>query len=166
MLEWNLLTILAIVSACISLYVLSQSMFQGPAKGLDQRMQEFAKQAVELAQSEYHARLDYSLESIAIVDQILEKLHRNHLDTAIPERELSRIVLTWGGYLGTVLKKQRGGHWEADSPTSGNHTYPLFCQKREAVPVMWCLQRIRRGDSARVDTKTKEFLATIDGDSV
>ena len=158
MFEWNLLTIVAIISACFSLYVLGHSLFQGPAKGLEQRMQEFARQAVELARSEHQTRLDYSLESIAIVDSILEKIHLQHRDSAIPERELSRIVLTWGGYLGTVLKKNAGGHWETNSSTAGNHTYPLLCNNREAVPVIWCLQRIRHGESANLAFKAKEFL--------
>ncbi len=111
MFEWNLLTILAILSACFSLYILCSSMFQTPQKGLEQRMEDFAKQAVEAALKEYQTKLDYSLESISAVDSILEKLHLRHRNSPIPERELSRIVLTWGGYVGTVLKKLFGGHW-------------------------------------------------------
>lgn len=162
MFDWDLLTILAILSACVALYILYQSMFQGPAKGLEKRMQEFANQAVEVALSEYRSNLDYSVESLSAVDRILETIHLRHKESAIPERELSRIVLTWGGYLGTVLKKRLGGNWQTNSSTAGNNTYPLHCKSREAIPVMWCLQRIRRGSSASIIVKTNEFLVSIE----
>jgi hypothetical protein len=162
MFEWNLLTVLAIISACFSLYILCLSMFPTPAKGLEQRMKDFAKQAVHVAQSENQATLDYSLGSIASVDRILEEFHLRHRTQAIPERELSRIVLTWGGYVGTVLQNRIGGHWQADSGTAGNNTYPLQCGNQEAVPVMWCLQRIRRGPSESVLTKSQMFLASFE----
>ncbi len=158
MIEWNLLTILAVIGACFSLYVLCYSTFRGSAKGLEERMQAFAKQAVSLAKAEHQCHLDYSLDSISLVDRILEKIHARHQDSAIPERELSRIVLTWGGYLGTVLKRNYGGSWQADSSTAGQSTYPFLCNEREAVPVMWCLQRIRHGSSASVVTKTAAFM--------
>ena len=162
MFEWNLLTILAIISACFSLYILCKSMFQAPQKGLERRMQEFAIQAVEVASEEHQTNLDYSLESISAVDRILEKFHLQHRNTAIPERELSRIVLTWGGYIGTVLKKRVGGQWQSNSPTAGSNTYPLQYNGYEAIPVMWCLQRIRRGSSASIVEKSNEFLKSIE----
>ncbi len=162
MFAWNLLTVLAIISACFSLYILCMSMFRGPAKGLEQRMKEFANQAVEVALSEHQTKLDYGIESISAVDRILETIHLQHVSSAIPERELSRIVLTWGSYLGTVLKKRLGGNWQTDSAAAGNNTYPLQCKNREAIPVMWCLQRIRRGSNASIVVKTNEFLESIE----
>ncbi len=161
MLQWDLLTILAILSVFFSLYVLGQSFFRAPAKGLDQRMQEFADQAVKLAQSDYQLKLDYSMQSLANLDRILEKIHLSHRDSPISERELSRIVLTWGGYLGVVLKKHFGGDWYPDSPTAGANTYPLRCKEQEAVPVMWCLHRIRRSQYESIVFKTDEFLKAI-----
>jgi hypothetical protein len=161
MFEWNLLTILAIFSAVVSLYILCQSMFPAPAKGLEQRMKEFADQAVQVAQAEHQTRLDYSMKSIESIDTILDEIHRRHSNQAISERELSRIVLTWGGYVGTVLQRRNGGHWQADSLTAGNNTYPLNCKNQEAIPVIWCLQRIRRGPQESVLSKCQAFSAAI-----
>lgn len=162
MLQWDWLTILAVIGAIFSVYVLWQSTLRRPPRSLDERMQEFAKKGVAMAKSDHQKTLDYSLASISVVDEILEKIHQQHKKSAIPERELSRIVLTWGGYIGSVLKLKFGGTWKSDSAESGHYTYPLCFRDREAVPVMWCLQRIRRGNQHNVAKKAEEYTAAID----
>lgn len=159
--EWNWYTIVALALGGFAMYVLLQSRFRGPERELDKRMEEFAKQAVEIAYAEHQCVLDYGLESIRLVDGILLKIHARHLSETIQERELSRIVLTWGGYVGVVLARRLGGVWATDSATAGPNTYPLQFQGFEAVPVIWCLKQIRLGAEASVALKIEAWVKQI-----
>lgn len=161
MLEWSLLTILAWLIFSVAIYLLWKTSFRGPALGLDQRMDDFAKQAVSLAELEHQIKLDYSIESIGQVEAILQLIHAQHQQAAIPERELSRIVLTWGGYLGIVLKRKFGGTWNPNSSIAGQNTYPLQWNTREAVPVIWCLRQIRNGESDGIRLKTDAMIEQL-----
>jgi len=161
--EWNLYSVVALILGGVAVYLLAQSRFRGPERGLDQRMEEFAKQAVEIAQADHQCVLDYGLKSIRLVDGILLKIHARHQSETIQERELSRIVLTWGGYVGVVLARRMGGVWATDSATAGPNTYPLQCQGFEAVPVIWCLKQIRLGAEASVALKIDAWVKQIEG---
>jgi len=158
--EWNALTAFAIVLACVAIYILTQSGAMRVRKDIDQRMREFACQATVIAHSEHQCELNYSLDSITQLDRILQALHAQHLQTPYPEKELSRIVLTWGGYLGMVIKKEYGGTWQTDSLKTGKNTYPLCWNDQEAAPVMWCLQQIRNGKVSSVASKIEAFNDT------
>lgn len=159
--EWNFLSVLALLLACASGYFLLQSWFRGPSKGIEERMQEFANQAVQLAKAEYEAELDFSIDSLKHVEKILLKLHAQHQVNAIPERELSRIVLTWGAYIGVVLQRKFGGTWRSDSPKVGLNTFPLQWKDDEAVPVMWCLQQIRNGTTSSIVSKMNATITRL-----
>ena len=129
-------------------------------------MQDFAKQAVEIARAEYQCELDFSLESIRQIDVVLEKIHLQFQKAPIAERELSRVVLTWGGYVGVVLMRRFGGTWNSDSSKAGPNTYPLQWKEQEAVPVMWCLQQIRHGAKESVAKKIDELVGRIEAGEI
>jgi hypothetical protein len=136
-------------------------------------MQDFAKQAVATAAKEHQIKLDHSADSIAAIDTILEGFSRRHRSQPIPEKELSQIVLTWGAYVGTTLIKHHGGDWHVDSLTAGSNTYPILFLKTkgasenvntstlsEAIPVIWCLKRIRYGNTESVAAKYQKATAS------
>ncbi len=124
---------------------------------LQQRMERFAQQAVEVAMQEFKTELDYRLETLDRLDAILDLFHKRHQQLPIPEKELSQLVLTWGAYLGTVLQNTYNGHWEQDSLMAGKNTYPLRFTTTEAIPIIWCLRRIRKGEAANILPVIEKF---------
>jgi hypothetical protein len=165
-LEWYWLALIGFFTLFLGLFAVWRTEFQSPKAGLKARMQDFAKQAVATAANEHQIKLDYSANSIAEIDTILERLYCRHRNEPIQEKELSRIVLTWGAYVGTTLIKHHGGDWHVDSVTAGVNTYPILFMKTngssehaktsklaEAIPVIWCLKRIRHGKSESVAAK-------------
>lgn len=158
MIDWNWLTVIAITLGALGFWLLWKVDNRLTRPGLQARMADFAAQAVALARDEFKLELDYGLESLAKLDEILEQFHQRHLRHPIEDRDLSKIVLIWGGYLGMTLQKAKGGVWESDSLLAGKNTYPLRLGESEAVPVMWCLRRIRKGQAARLTELVDGFL--------
>ncbi|GDY27930.1 hypothetical protein AHAT_38200 [Agarivorans sp. Toyoura001] len=70
-------------------------------------MAETAEDAVNFIESTSSERPDYSLTSLALVDQLIESLSTQHLD----EKEMFTYSYMLGAYLGEVYKKQAGGEW-------------------------------------------------------
>jgi hypothetical protein len=176
-LEWYWLALIGFVTLFLGLFAVWKTEFQGPKAGIKARMNDFAAEAVEKAAKEHQTKLDFSADSIATIDTILEGFSRRHRAEPIPEKELSQIVLTWGAYVGTTLIKHYGGEWHVDSLISGANTYPILFSKprtpgtaaasasenralAEAIPVIWCLKRIRHGATESIATKYKKVVAS------
>jgi hypothetical protein len=178
-LEWYWLALIGFITLFLGMFAVWRTDFQGPKAGIKARMQDFAKQAIATAAKEHQIKLDHSTDSIAAIDTILEGFSRRHRLEPIPEKELSQIVLTWGAYVGTTLIKHHGGTWHVDSLTAGANTYPILFLKpnsvngknandnsqksqtlSEAIPVIWCLKRIRHGASESVAAKYQKIVAS------
>lgn len=182
-LEWYWLALIGFVTLFLGVFAVWRTEFQGPKAGIKARMQDFAKQAVATAAKEHQIKLDHSADSIATIDTILEGFSRRHRSEPISEKELSQIVLTWGAYVGMTLIKHHGGDWHVDSPTAGANTYPILFLKpnalngknakdksqsdrpksqtlSEAIPVIWCLKRIRHGATESVAAKYQKAVAS------
>ena len=174
-LEWYWIALIGLITMFLGVFAVWKTELQGPAAGINARMKDFAKQAVEVASKEYQTNLDYSPESIQKVDTILEAFTQRHASEPIPEKELSKVVLVWGAYIGTTFIKHHGGKWGVDSLIAGANTYPItFSQPDsanaelnagkqtakicEALPVMWCLKRIRRGQKESVAMQYEKIL--------
>jgi len=170
-LEWYWLAVIGFITLILGVFAVWKTQFQGPEAGIKARMSDFATKAVVTAAEEHKINLDFSADSIASIDTILEVFCRRHRAEPIPEKELSRIVLTFGAYVGTTLIKHHGGEWQRDSLVSGANTYPIvflvpnasnaektIFRLSEAVPVMWCLKRIRHGFTESVAMRYKNVL--------
>jgi len=87
----------------------------------------YARAAVEYSRSTLGVNLDYSVQSVESVEQILSdlylKLPRSYfariLLRAFTGKKLETACKTFGSYIGEVLRRKRGGTWEVD-PRFGN----------------------------------------------
>jgi hypothetical protein len=146
MVDWNLVIVVAIALGILGFWLLWKLDLGQPVIDLQARMEAYAAQAVQLAAEEYQRSLDYRLDSLEDIVGILDSVGQRHQQTPLSHKELQRTILVWGGYLGTMLQRQFGGQWAVDSLLAGIQTYPLRWAEREAIPVIWCLRRIRRGE--------------------
>lgn len=84
---------------------------------LDTQMQTFAESAVKMAAEEYGVTLDYSKESIKLLDEkILEKEHQASKKGTLLPMKKTALCLYFGAYVGETFKKvYNHGEW-VESP--------------------------------------------------
>ncbi|WP_221074018.1 hypothetical protein [Agarivorans aestuarii] len=102
------------------------------AKEFTELMQNSAKDAVLFAQEEYQFKLDFSLESISQIDQIIAKLSLQVLD----DKALFTYSFLLGSYLGEAYIKTYGGHWlyEEETEDEPPQTFVVDGDKTFAFP--------------------------------
>lgn len=88
------------------------------APAVNEMMEAYALDAVDFAQEHFQYDLDYSVESVEHVDQILEGFD-NELPTGFgralrrgpSDEQIEQQAKVWGGYLGEVIRRRWGGTW-------------------------------------------------------
>jgi len=81
-------------------------------------MEGYAQAAVELAKTEFRRELDYSSESVDILDDILIVVGES------PDKDLDFEVRLWGSYLGELLRRRYAGGWEMTQYPGGTVAVP------------------------------------------
>lgn len=127
-------------------------------RDFDYAMRQVAKHAVTVGRAEHGLELDFSPASIERVENVLAELHNRHLQTPLPDREISRLALRWGAYIGEVMKLVRPAKWRRDSENAGAGAMPLiFDASNEAFPCSWVYKRIVDGPDDNVLFKFQIF---------
>ena len=116
-------------------------------------MAAYAQDAVEAARINFKVELDYSLNSIRSLDQILEIQHRDiplgwrKLISRGPNKAtLQTFANIWGGYLGEVLRQRWSGEWliPGDGPFKG--AISLVIAGMTLSPTSRAYRRLIHGD--------------------
>src|SRR5579863_2835282 len=79
-----------------------------------QLMRKLAEQAVGQARLGFSAKLDYTARSVKTLEAAFKNLYR-HLkspESSWTPAQFSSFSLTYGAYLGEVIKRQCGGEWK------------------------------------------------------
>jgi len=120
----------------------------------DYAMQVVAKEAVKRAKREHSVDLDFSPDSIERLEEMLGRIHDEHLKSPLTEKELSLQSIRWGAYVGEVVKRVQPGKWRRDSEKMGRGTMPVvFDSANEAFPCSWVYKRIADGPEDNVFLK-------------
>jgi len=154
---WRILGSIGIVVACLLLFpiVLAFVSRVRIRTNFDYAMRCLARRAVWLARKGQGVTLDYSPASIEEVEKLLGELHNGHVQTPIPEAEISRLSARWGAYIGEVMKRVRPAKWRRDSEKIGLASMPLIFDDVEAFPCAWAYKRIVDGPDDNVVLKFK-----------
>ncbi len=83
-------------------------------KELNELMISSAKDAVSISQEEFNTELDFSVDSVKLVDALLVGYHAMHTDQEIQEEVAFTLAYAYGAYLGEVLKPLMDGEWIYD----------------------------------------------------
>lgn len=117
-------------------------------------MAAYAADAVDYA-SRLKKQLDYSEESIAVLEQVCDILHK-----AIPKTLFARFFLfkrkpsnetilqyskVLGGYLGEVIRKNHGGEWSIEDFMNQGNTIVLTIGDTKIFPVGRVFKRLKEG---------------------
>jgi hypothetical protein len=137
----------------------------------NQFMAALAEEAIRYAATR-NVTLDYSPDSVAKVEEMLEELHKSFAAGQLSDIDLQLHAHQFGAYIGEVLRRQYGGHWAEDHHAAGPKTYPIHWQKKNSpdpnasFTVGWCGKRIVNGPEDNVWHKyqvvtSEDFLSDL-----
>lgn len=81
---------------------------------LNNLMQASAQDAVAFANEQHQIHLDFSVSSLARVDNLLSHLHAEHQTKAYSSEMLFTICNIVGAYIGEVFIANVGGQWQSN----------------------------------------------------
>lgn len=104
-------------------------------------MEGYAQAAVELARTEFERELDFTSESVDVLDDILVLISES------PEKDLDFEVRLWGSYLGEVLRRRYAGGWEMTQYPGGSVAVPAVDVRGSRLfPLMKVYRRLTAGE--------------------
>lgn len=104
-------------------------------------MEGYAQAAVELARTEFKRELDYTSESVDVLDEILVVVSES------PEKDIDFEVRLWGSYLGEVLRRRYAGGWEMTQYPGGTVAVPAVDVRGSRLfPLMKVYRRLTAGE--------------------
>lgn len=81
---------------------------------LDKLMQASADDAVKVSVEEFSVDLDFSGESVALVDHVLLSFIDKYRDKALEDSAVFTLCNIFGAYIGEVFRRIAGGNWRYD----------------------------------------------------
>lgn len=126
-------------------------------KSTDEMMAHFAGEAAKWVKKDRDINLDYSLESVRVVEQELGRISKD-VDSANPKPGTFGIAMGYGAYIGEVFRRRDGGSWAVDHPAGGARSYPLTTKSNAVIfPIGWCWKRLISGEEDNVYHKAMVF---------
>ena len=108
---------------------------------LEVMMEGYAQAAANLAWSEYQQKLNFTSDSIDVLDEILV------MAGACPDMDLDFEVRLWGSYLGEVLRRRYAGTWEMTQYPGGMVAVPAIeVRASRLFPLMKVYRRLTVGE--------------------
>ncbi|HTT24470.1 MAG TPA: hypothetical protein VMG82_36465 [Candidatus Sulfotelmatobacter sp.] len=141
--------IIALLVGCsLSVWKAFQERGQGtPSFATTEEFIGFASQnAVAEAATYDHIQLDYSVESLKQVDEILGRVHNTYVKNP-SSIHMRGVAAEYGSYVGEVIRRnQPNVYWTRDSKVMGEKSYALHWKAGESYPFTWCAERITNGE--------------------
>ena len=104
-------------------------------------MEGYARASVDTARSDFRQTLDYSADSVDVLDEILVMVGES------PERDLDYEVRLWGSYLGEMIRTRYAGTWEMTQYPGGTVAVPAVNVRGSRLfPLMKVYRRLTAGD--------------------
>ncbi len=104
-------------------------------------MEGYAQAAAETAQRDFRQKLDFSGESIDVLDEVLVLVGES------PELDLDFEVRLWGSYLGEVLRRRYAGSWEMTQYPGATMAVPsVDVRGSRLFPLMKVYRRLTVGE--------------------
>ena len=104
-------------------------------------MEGYAQGAVETAKKDYRKALDYSAESVDILDEILVMVGES------PDHDVDYEVRLWGSYLGEIIRQRYAGGWEMTQYPGGTTAVPAVDVRGSRLfPLLKVYRRLTMGE--------------------
>ncbi len=104
-------------------------------------MEGYARAAAGRARDEFRLQLDFSSESIDVLDEVLVLVGES------PELDLDFETRLWGSYLGEVLRRRYAGGWEMTQYPGGAVAVPAVeVRGSRLFPLLKVYRRLTTGE--------------------
>lgn len=116
----------------------------------DEMMAKLATEAVNWVKADRGITLDYSPDSIKIIDEELVRIQK--LSAKVQNQSGYRAMsMSYGAYVGEVIRRSNGGAW-ADQIEGQSGRYLLSIPKYQSIikPIDWCQQRLQKAEAVSV----------------
>jgi hypothetical protein len=108
---------------------------------LGSMMEGYALAAVEAARTQFHQELDFTADSVDVLDEILVTVSES------PDRDVDFEVRLWGSYLGEVIRRRYAGGWEMTQYPGGTTAVPAVeVRGSRLFPLMKVYRRLTVGE--------------------
>ena len=117
-------------------------------KNMETLKEELSALAERIARKGFNIELNYSIDSVRQVEQILAEIHKEYNRTKNDDG-IRGIALEFAAYIVKVIEQHfHKGIWKRDHPEFG----------RETFPYSWCLKRIVDGSQDDVWSKFQSLV--------
>ncbi|TPV61056.1 hypothetical protein FJ444_05435 [Aestuariibacter sp. GS-14] len=82
---------------------------------LETLMKDSAQDAVDTSKEIFNVTLDYSADSIILVDDLLLAFVARYQDQALEDEAVFTLCNIYGAYIGEVMRSLTGGQWRYDT---------------------------------------------------
>jgi hypothetical protein len=121
--------------------ILRKRLESTPFPDLGSMMEGYSKAAVEIALSDYRQTLDFSADSVDILDEILVMVGET------PDHDVDYEVRLWGAYLGEIIRQRYAGGWEMTQYPGGTVAVPAVDVRGSRLfPLMKVYRRLTVGE--------------------
>jgi hypothetical protein len=81
---------------------------------LENLMADSAHNAIVATREEFGIELDNSVDSVALVDEVILKWLERYKDKSLENNAVFTLCNLYGAYVGEIFRKLVGGHWHYD----------------------------------------------------
>lgn len=129
-------------------------------QALNQLMRESADDAIKTSREEFAIELDFSPESIALVDTVILKFLDTYNDQALEDKAVFTICNIYGAYIGETFRKLAGGQWQYNLQDEEAPSIMLMYQEKTFAFAGICYERLVNDSSVSVQRYFNEALGS------
>ncbi len=129
-------------------------------QALNQLMRESADDAIKTSREEFAIELDFTPESIALVDTVILKFLDTYNDQALEDKAVFTICNIYGAYIGETFRKLAGGQWQYNLQDEEAPSIMLMYQEKTFAFAGICYERLVNDSSVSVQRYFNEALGS------
>jgi hypothetical protein len=130
-------------------------------QALNQLMVDSAEDAITTSLEEFGVTLDYSVQSIALVDEALLRFLESYHDQALEDKAVFTLCNIYGAYVGETFRKLAGGQWQYNVENEDAPTIMLLFNERSYAFAGICYERLVNDPTSSVKHYFDEALSSI-----
>jgi hypothetical protein len=130
-------------------------------QALNQLMRESADDAVKTSREEFAIELDFSAESISLIDAIILKFLDTFNAQALEDKAVFTICNIYGAYIGEVFRTLAGGQWQYNLQDEEAPTIMLMYQDKTFAFAGICYERLVNDSNVSVQRYFSQALDAI-----
>ncbi|MFT4732986.1 MAG: hypothetical protein ACI89W_002016 [Gammaproteobacteria bacterium] len=127
-------------------------------QALNKLMRDSASDAVKTSKEEFGIELDFSSESVSLIDVIISKFLDIYNDQALEDKAVFTICNIYGAYIGEVFRKLAGGQWQYNLQDEEAPSIMLMYQDKTFAFAGICYERLVNDNTVSVERYFTEAI--------